>query len=505
MNQLYFGDCLDILKKLYHGYPTGFVDLIYIDPPFNSKRNYNILFETVDLKDAKAQKQAFADTWSNISYKDTLEQIKEIDLDLWSFLQSLDRIKISKSAVSYLTTMAIRIYYMHKILKDSGSFYLHCDPTMSHYLKIVCDLIFGSKKLRNEIVWHYTGWNKKMKDHFERRHDVILFYSRSDGSAFNSYTTPWQNKEEYIKIRKQKVLLDKDGREYVLSDKGEGRRVKRYIDDAMAYGRPVDDVWEIDKLTSSAKERLEYPTQKPEALLERIITASSKRGNVVLDAFCGCGTTVSVAESLKRQWIGIDISHLAIGLIEKRLRNEYGKKIIKTYDVDGMPKDIASARQLAEGTTGGRLKFEEWIIETKLGGIHKPHQGENGSWDGHLTFDLPGSQKTKEVVLIEAKSGHTGIKDMRSFIESIRKCKAAMGGFVAFEDEITKPMALLAKDEGYYKQNLFRMKYPKVQILSVESLLDGDIIEMPDTEHTTFKEAKRKDRWKILHDRSKLF
>lgn len=178
LNKLYFGDCLDVLKKLHNEHPKGFIDLIYIDPPFNSQRNYNILFESADLKDTKAQKEAFADTWSNITYKDTLEEIKNIDLDLFSFLNSLDKIKISKSAVSYLTTMAIRIYYMHKVLKDTGSFYLHCDPTMSHYLKLVCDLIFGNNNFKNEVVWHYRRWSAAT-NRFQKLHDVILFYSKT--------------------------------------------------------------------------------------------------------------------------------------------------------------------------------------------------------------------------------------------------------------------------------------------------------------------------------------
>jgi site-specific DNA-methyltransferase (adenine-specific) len=178
MNKLYFGDCLDILKKLNKEHPAGFIDLIYIDPPFNSKRNYNILFENADLKDTKAQKEAFSDTWSNVSYKDTLEELKDIDLDLCAFLESLDKNRISKSAVSYLTTMAIRIYYMRKVLNDTGSFYLHCDPTMSHYLKILCDLIFKETNFRNEIIWCYRGAGYPKMD-FGKRHDIILRYSKT--------------------------------------------------------------------------------------------------------------------------------------------------------------------------------------------------------------------------------------------------------------------------------------------------------------------------------------
>ncbi len=173
------GDTEGNEKDDHHEYPQGFIDLIYIDPPFNSKRNYNILFKSADLKDTKAQKEAFADTWSNISYKDTLEEIKEIDLDLFAFPQSLDKIRIPTGAVSYLTTMAIRIYHMRKVLKDSGNFYLHCDPTMSHFLKIVCDLIFGNRHFKNEIIWHYRKWPSGNRQ-FQRNHDCILFYSKTE-------------------------------------------------------------------------------------------------------------------------------------------------------------------------------------------------------------------------------------------------------------------------------------------------------------------------------------
>ena len=193
MNKLYFGDCLDILKKLNKENPSGFIDLIYIDPPFNSKRNYNILFEAADLKNTKAQKEAFADTWSNVSYKDTLEEIKDIDLDLFSFLDNLDHIRISRSAISYLTTMAIRIHYMHKVLKDTGNFYLHCDPTMSHYLKILCDLIFKETNFRNEIVWCYRRYTA-VSNRFQRLHDVILYYAKSKKSTFNQLLIPYGDK-----------------------------------------------------------------------------------------------------------------------------------------------------------------------------------------------------------------------------------------------------------------------------------------------------------------------
>ena len=191
---------------------------------------------------------------------------------------------------------------MRRILKPTGSIYLHCDPTMSHYLKLVMDAIFGRKNYRNEIVWNYSGWNKRLKSYIERRHDLILFYAMSDKQIFNYPTRPWSGKDEYIKVRKQKLHIDKTGREYVLSDAGGGKRAKRFLDDAMAYGVPLDDVWTIDKINNSDIERTGYPTQKPLALLKRIIEISSNEGDVVLDPFCGCATTCVMADTLNRPW-----------------------------------------------------------------------------------------------------------------------------------------------------------------------------------------------------------
>lgn len=482
MNKLYFGDCLDVLKKLRHEHPEGFIDLIYIDPPFNSKRNYNILFEEADLKDTKAQKEAFADTWSNISYKDTLEQIKEIDLDLFSFLDGLDKIRISKSAVSYLTTMAIRIYYMHKVLKGTGSFYLHCDPTMSHYLKIICDLVFGNKNFRNEIVWCYRRYTA-ISNRFQRLHDVILYYSKSNESTFNQVFIPYGDKSGKMDSHYKQ---DEDGRWYRWQKRKNQEPYKIYLSEGVRYG----DWWEIPIINASAKERLGYPTQKPEALLQRIIEASSNKGDLVADFFCGCGTAVSVAQKLKRKWIGVDISHLAVGLIEKRLINSYGRQIKKTYEIDGLPKDIASAKKLAQGAEQGRFKFQDWIIETMLGGVHNPKKTADGGWDGHLTFDVPNHKK--EVVLIEVKSGGVNVKNLREFIHVVNSQKASIGVFVCFENEVTKPMLLEAKQQGYYNKDVFRTTYDKIQILTVESLLDGDGIEMPTVMQTTFKNAEKK-------------
>jgi site-specific DNA-methyltransferase (adenine-specific) len=482
-NTLYFGDCLDILRKLHRDYPFGFIDLIYIDPPFNSKRNYNILFESADLKETKAQKEAFADTWSNVSYKDTLEELKEIDLDLFSFLENLDKIRISKSAVAYLTTMAIRIYYMHKVLKDTGSFYLHCDPTMSHYLKIVCDLIFNIKHFRNEIIWHYRKWPSGNRQ-FQRNHDCVLFYSKSESNEriFNKVDL----------MERTQSTLKRFGMNKIVSGFGEdGNRLPSEMEDGESAGVPRDDVWGIGRV---APVNQIFPTQKPEALLSRIIRASTERGDLVADFFCGCGTTITVAQEEKRNWIGVDISHLAIGLIERRLMRDYGKNIQSTYEIDGLPKDIASAKKLAEGTSHGRIKFQDWIIETRLGGIHNPKKTADGGWDGHLTFETP--YKPKEIILIEAKSGNVDVTKLRQFIHVVNKQKASIGVFVCFEEQVTKPMRLEAKDAGYYMKEMFGAKYDKIQILTVEKLFEGEEVNMPVTLNKTIKTTDGKNMTK---------
>jgi len=505
-NQLYFGDCLAILKELNAKHPGGFIDLTYIDPPFNSKRNYNVLFEEANIKDAVAQKEAFADTWSNVSYKDTIEEIQDLDLDLFKFLQALDSIRISKSAMAYLSTMAIRIYYIQKVLKDTGSFYLHCDPTMSHYLKLICDLVFGEKNFQNEICWRRatSGSSKAVAKRFGSDHDVIFFYSKSAQYSFNKIFLEYPEYEikkrfknrderghykdaELATYSQEKLALLKEENRLIVTKTGK-LRYKIYLDDIK--GVLADDVWiDIFPINSQAKERLGYPTQKPEVLLERIINASTKEGDLVADFFCGCGTTIAAAQKLKRKWLGADISHLAIGLIERRLIDSYGINIKKTFEVHGLPKDVASAKRLAEDSHNGRLGFQDWIIETMLNGIFNPKKTADGGWDGYLTFQAD----KKETVLIEVKSGNVNVKNMREFCDVIKNEKASAGVFVCFQEQVTNPMQIRAKEEGYYNKELFGTTYDKIQIITVEDLLHGLRPNFPKSTEGTFKKAQRKE------------
>jgi len=465
-NKLYFGDNLDILKSLYKENPKGFIDLIYIDPPFNSKRNYNVLFESVEMTDTKAQKEAFADTWSNISYKDTLDEILELNKDIYDFLKALDRISNHKASISYLTTMTIRLIYMHKLLKDTGSFYLHCDPTMSHYLKIICDLIFGEKNFQNEIIWCYkTGGATNRR--FGRKHDIIFFYSKSAKYIFNPQKEKSYMMHEYG-FKKSDFQKDEKGQySWVIAK----------------------DWWEIPSIGSATKERLGYDTQKPELLLEKIIKASSNDGDLIVDFFCGCGTTIAVAEKLNRNWIGVDISHLAIRLIINRLTHtfenniEKKQKLLDNIEVNGLPKDIDSAKELAEKTSSGRLKFEEWIVEFMLHGILNENRTQMG-FDGYFTFDVNGE---KQIGMIEVKSGNTNPTQLNHFIKTVESKNGSIGVFVCFDDKVTRNMRIIEKDAGYYNESIWGHNYPRIQILTVEGLLKGDKIKVPVSTKTTFR------------------
>ena len=311
---LFHGDNLKFLRQMN----SESVDLIATDPPFNKGRDFHA------TPDSLAKGASFQDRWSweTDVHQEWVDHITDDHPNVMNVVRG-SRSSYGDDMGAFLCFVAVRLLAMRRVLKPTGSIYLHCDPTASHYLKELMDAVFGRKNFRNEIVWHYQGWNKRLRDHIERRHDIILFYSRSKGSAFNYPTRPWDSKDEYIRVRKQRVRADENGREYVLSDAGGGKRVKRYLDDAMRYGVPLDDVWRIDKINNSDKiERTGYPTQKPLALYERIILASSNKGDVVLDPFAGCATTCVAAERLGRQWVGIDIWDKAHETVVDRLRGE---------------------------------------------------------------------------------------------------------------------------------------------------------------------------------------
>jgi len=292
-NRLFFGDNLHVMRQL----PSNSIDLFYIDPPFFSGRNYNVIFGD------KNEVRSFSDIWEG-------------------------------GMPGYLVWLNARLYEMKRLLKPTGSIYVHLDHHAVHYVKVEMDKIFGVENFRNEIVWHYSGWNKKLSDHFERRHDSILFYCKSPEAFFDAYCEPYNSKEEYLKTRKQKLHIDEDGREYTLDVRDSGtRRVKVYLEDSLERGRPTDDVWKLDKLNNSDKEAIGYPTQKPDRLLERIIKSSSNEGDTVADIFCGGGTTPAVAQRLNRRWIACDQSRIAVAITADRIAKTVEEKIGTLFSV----------------------------------------------------------------------------------------------------------------------------------------------------------------------------
>ena len=424
-NTLFYGDSLNVLTEQI---APATVDLIYLDPPFNSKRNYNMPLG------GKAQASVFQDTWEwSDEQEEARQYIAARDADLRGRLDTLqDFVRLTLGERSplqaYLIYMAARLLACRRVLKETGSIYLHCDPTAGHYLKLLMDAVFGNKQYRNEIVWHYSGWNKKLKNKFESRHDALFFYSNGNDNYFNGVSRPWESTEEYVRKRKQKVRIDDEGKEYVLSDAGGGRRVKRYLSDAMKYDVPLDNVWDIDKLNNSSKERLGYPTQKPLALLERIIQASSNEGDLVLDPFCGCGTAVEAAHNLGRRWIGIDVEPMAVDLMARRLRERCGID----PQIRGIPYDFAQARRLAENAP---YEFERWAIRLIPGAQPNFQQRGDGGLDARAYVDAVDEAGRQPLFGFQVKGGrNVGRPALDAFGGALTQNGCAAGLFVVLEE-----------------------------------------------------------------------
>ena len=518
-NKLYFGDNLDILREQV---PDESVDLIYLDPPFNSNATYNVLFREASGEGSAAQIEAFDDTWhwSIESERAYREVVTEGPKKLADLLQAMRTFLGQNDMMAYLTMMAQRMVELHRVLKPTGSIYLHCDPTASHYLKLVMDAVFEPTRFRNEIVWRRYGAHNDVGQgsrHFGRVHDVILVYSKSEspqwqqlfteldqryvaqsyryeeadtgrrfrltpltgpgGSSKGNPVFEWKGHTRAWRYNKEKMeRLDAEGRLYY-SRTGYVSQ-KLYLDDSQ--GTPVQDLWvDIPALTGTNKERLGYPTQKPEALLERIIQSSSSAGDVVLDPFCGCGTAIAVAERLGRRWMGIDITHLAISLLKSRLQSTFGSKLSE-YDVVGVPQDIESARALAlESSHGGRYQFEYWalgLVDARPG--NNQRRGADAGVDGYINFFDDNSGKAK-TVLVQVKSGHVQRNIVATLKGDMEREKAEMGLLVTLEPP-TRPMEQEAAAAGFYVPEHFPdRQYPRVQIATIEDLLNGSGPDVP--------------------------
>jgi len=530
-NKLYYGDNLYILREHV---PDESVDLIYIDPPFNSSTTYNVLFQEKNGTASAAQISAFEDTWHwNMQTEETYQEIvTNGPKRLADLIQAMRSFLGQNDMMAYLVMMAIRLVELHRVLKPAGSIYLHCDPTASHYLKIIMDAVFGVENFKNEIVWKRTSAHSDSGT-CGNTHDVILLYVKSQkhfvwNKSYQSYDNDYieshyrylnENGRRYRKDNLTATSLSGGGYEYEwngvkriwrcpietmqklenagrISYTGKGTaEYIRYLDEMP--GVPLQDLWnDLPPINSQAKERLGYPTQKPEALLERIIQASSNEGDLVLDAFCGCGTTIAAAERLNRRWVGIDITHLAITLLRNRLNDTFGPDL-SPYEIVGVPKDLHSARALANQD---RYQFEWWalgLIEARP--AHDKKKGADSGIDGYRYFFDDPSGKAKSVI-VQVKSGHVTVTQIRDLIGVLEREKAQIGAFITLANP-TAPMVKDAVSAGFYQPEHFpKFKCPRIQILTIEDLLAGtDNLQLPPMGvDRTFKRAKLEKKEKTI-------
>ena len=464
VNTLYFGDNLHILRKYI---PDECIDLIYLDPPFNSNANYNILFKEPSGKVSESQIQVFNDTWHWT--ENTVETFDEIirtsSSEITDLMISLRNVIHENDMMAYLTMMCIRLIELHRVLKPTGSIYLHCDPTSSHYLKILMDTIFSPKNFRREIVYN-TGSNisgfKSKANNWIRQHDIILYYTKSSNFTFNKQYTPWN--EEQLKEFKY------------TDEKGVYKRYTKYGKEHRQYlsenpGIPIGDIWNdirtFQYSSQAKKESLGFPTQKPIALLDRIILASSDPDDIVLDPFCGCGTAVISSCKLNRKWIGIDITHLSVSLMKWRLSEAFPHVKIKTI---GEPKDLSGAHELAKNN---RKQFEYWALSL-INGKPSGKKGSDGGIDGYYYFRNAGNI---EKGIIQVKSGHIGVSQIRDLRGVMLRENAPIGIFITLNPptpQMCKEAALL----GQYTDP-FGNKYPKLSILTIEDILNHNNIKLP--------------------------
>jgi DNA modification methylase len=555
-NLLYYGDNLDVLRRHV---ADASVDLVYLDPPFNSAQDYNVLFKERDGTESAAQITAFEDTWrwneeASRAYREVVEAGAKVSQAMQAFHTYLG----GNDMLAYLAMMAPRLIELRRVLKETGSIYLHCDPTASHYLKILMDAVFGPANFRTEIVWKRSSAHsdaKQGRKQHGRIHDVLLFYTKGERNTWNPVYTPYdesyleslyrfvdENGRRYregdltaakpggdvsyewrVKRRKdstkrwvadqeKEYLKPRKGWEYlgVLPYKGRfwaysranmakmwksGQIIhrstgfpqfKRYLDEQP--GVPLQDVWtDINPLAGSEKERLGYPTQKPEALLERIVASSSNEGDLVLDPFCGCGTTVAVAQRLKRRWIGIDITHVAINLMKRRLHDAFGKDV--AFQVIGEPTDWAGAADLAKSDP---YQFQWWALGLVDARRAEGKKGADKGIDGRLFFhDEADTNKTKQVIF-SVKAGHTNVAHVRDLRGVIEREKAEIGVLISLE-EPTQPMRREAAEAGFYRSPGWNKDYPRIQLRTIRELLGGAGIDMPPKSQTnvTYKKAPK--------------
>ncbi len=489
-NRLYFGDNVDILRDKEQ-FPDECVDLIYLDPPFNSNATYNILFEEKSGEKSAAQITAFDDTWhwgleSEKAYRDVITRGPD---KLAALVDALRAFLGFNDMMAYIAMMAIRLVELHRVLKASGEIYLHCDSIAHPYLRLILDAIFGPTQRRNDIIWWYQNKLPTGGRLFDRQHDVILYYVKDSRHkyTFNEIRVPTEYEGTQLITKK------KAGKRIPVYDPETGKQLRVITTD-----KPVGDVWRINLIHPQSKERLGYPTQKPEALLERIIQASSNEGYVVLDPFCGCGTAIAVAERLQRRWLGIDITHLAITLIKNRLRTAFDNELAN-YVVIGVPKDLAGAKALSRQN---RYQFEWWalgLVDARP--AQEKKKGPDTGIDGIINFIDDPSGKAKRL-LVQVKSGKVTVNQIRDLKGVLEREKAAIGAFISLA-EPTAPMIKEAATAGLYEpEHLPGFQYPRLQILTIAELLMGKKLDYPRiAPDVTFKKAPRQTKGPAPEDK----
>jgi len=548
VNRLYFGDNLAWLQNR-NEFPNESVDLVYLDPPFNSNADYNVLFRETSGEVSQAQFHAFTDTWSWADAADTYHQFIDqcSNVAVVEMMEAFHSFLKNSPVMAYLAMMAPRLVELHRVLKGSGSLYLHCDPTASHHLKLMLDAIFGSMNFRSEIVWKLTSAHSASR-RWNDVHDTILFYAKTPKHLWNQvliehtddYSARYKNtdangrkwaddnltgpgvrhgdsgaswrgfnptaKGSHWKVSNKAVeaivgaekaatlsttekldVLDQAGLIHWPKGREGGKsgfpRFKRYL----SAGTSVQDViTDIPPINSQAQERLGYPTQKPQALLERIIQSSSNPGDVVLDPFCGCGTTIHAAQKLGRQWIGIDVTYLAINLIKRRLKDAFGEEI--EFEEKGQPTDFESAKRLAELD---KFQFQHWALsligarprkegegrgaDRGVDGLVYYYETERTHFPGRVKEEpLPRSEPVyREKVIVQVKGGGVNRGDVATLLGDVNNQKG-VGGVLITLEKPTKQMRTEAADAGRYSSKLWHDKdYPRIQILTVEGLVDG--------------------------------
>jgi DNA modification methylase len=515
MNTLYYGDNLDVLSDRV---ATESVDLIYLDPPFNSNRSYNVLFKAHGGEESQAQIEAFDDSWH--WSQETEAQYAALvaggaPIKVSEAIEAMHGLLGPNDVLAYLVMMTARLVELHRVLKPTGTLYLHCDPTASHYLRDILDAIFGADHQQAEIIWKRTTAHSdgaQGRRRLGRVHDVIHVYAKGSEWTWNPIFTPYDQSyidshynlveegtnrryqldnltaarpggdtsyewhgarpypNRYWAYSKEKMAqFESDGR--LVYTKTGMPRLKRYLDEMP--GVPLQDIWtDIFPINSQAKERLGYQTQKPLALLERILMLSSNEGDVVLDPFCGCGTTVDAAQKLQRRWIGIDITYLAVDLIRKRLRHTYGDEIEDAYEVHGIPTDTSGAQALFGENP---FDFERWAVSLVDGQPNEKQVGDKGV-DGRIRFHA--DKDNIGTVIVSVKGGGTNPNDVQALVGAVGQHKADMGLFIML-NKPTKGMMEVVDHSGTYTVPMTGTSFPKVQIVTIAELLAKQYPKIP--------------------------